>query len=462
MPTPVDLETLENDPEPSWEILDRLLDQADDEALRAYLEELPLGELAFAVSHLTEEDQLAMLERLPPELAAQVLDEVPYIQVTEWLDDLKPESAAAILEELPSDEQADLIGDLEEEDAEAILDELEPEQAESLRELVRYDDEEAGGLMITEFLAYPAWYTVQNVVEDLRENAEEYNRYPSQYLFVVDDQKRLSGVMRMRDLLLKPMTARLDSFMDEDAHYVNHHDGMEVLDDFFDRFPLLGVPVLNQQQHLLGIVIRSDFMEAWGERQDEEYMRSQGVMEEELRSMPLFRRMRGRLPWLTANIFLSIVAASVIAMNQEILAELIALAVFLPIVSGVSGNAGFQAVAVSMRELSLGVVRPEEVGRVVLKEMGLGLANGLILGLVLSGLAWFWQGNLWLGLVVGTAMAVNTMFSALLGGSMPLILKKMKLDPAVASGPILTTLTDMAGFFLVLSLAAFLMTRLAS
>lgn len=414
MSTPAEMESFAQDPTPSWEILDRLVDHPDDAALQEYLEELPLGELAFAVSHLSEEDQVAMLERLPPDLAAQVVDEMPLVQVTDWLDDLKPESAAAILEELPSDEQADLIGDLEEEDAEAILEELEPEQAESLRELARYDDEEAGGLMITEFLAYPAWYTVGNVVEDLRENAEEYSRYPSQYLFVVDDQKRLSGVMRMRDLLLNPMSRRLDVFMQADPHVVNHHAGMEELDDFFDRFPLLGVPVVDQRHQLLGLVIRSDFMEAWGERQDEDYLKSQGVMEEELRSMPLFRRMRGRLAWLTVNIVLSILAASVIALKQDILAELIALAVFLPIVSGVSGNAGFQAVAVSMRELSLGVVRPEELGRVIVKEVGLGVVNGLVLGLVLSGLAWFWQQNLWLGAVVGTAMAVNTTFSAVL------------------------------------------------
>jgi magnesium transporter len=460
MPTSSDFSFLEDTSEKTWEVLDRLVDETNDAALQAYLEELPLGELVFAVSHLSEEDQLAMLERLPPDLAAQVLDEVPYIQATEWLDDLKPESAAAILEELPSDEQADFIGDLEEEDAEAILGEFTPDQARSLRELALYDDEEAGGLMITEFLAYPAWYTVQNVVDDLRAQLEAYSKFPSQYLFVTDEANRLVGVLRMRDLLLSPVSTRLQDMMISDPHSVNHHDDMEVLDDFFDRFPLLGVPVVDNEHKLLGIVIRSDFMEAWGERSDEDYLKSQGVMEEELRSMPLFRRVRGRLAWLTANIFLSIVAASVIAINQDILSSLIALAVFLPIVSGVSGNAGFQAVAVSMRELSMGVVRPEEIGRVMLKESILGLVNGIVLGTVLTLIAWVWKDNLLLGAVVGTAMAVNTIFSAILGGSMPLILKKMKLDPAVASGPILTTLTDMAGFFLVLSLASLFMEKL--
>jgi magnesium transporter len=461
MPTPSDLFYPEDEQEKTWEVLDRLVDQPSDEALREYLEDLPLGELAFAVSHLSEEDQLSMLERLPPDLAKQVLDEVPYIQAAEWLDDLDPAAAAAILEELPSDEQADLIGDLEQEDAEAILKALEPEQAKSLRELASYDDKEAGGLMITETLAYPDHYTVQDVIDDVRSHGEEYAHYPSQYLFVTDADRRLTGVLKFRDLLLTRGEVRLQAIMIREPLFVNHHDHMEVLDDFFDRFPLLGVPVVDNDHRLLGVVVRADFMEAWGERSEEDYMKSQGLMEEELRSMPLFRRVRGRLAWLTANIFLSIVAASVIALNQDILSSLIALAVFLPIVSGVSGNAGFQAVAVSMRELSLGVVRPEEVGRVMLKEILLGFVNGIILGLVLTGLAWVWKENLWLGGVVGAAMALNTMFSAVLGGCMPLILKRAKLDPAVASGPILTTLTDMAGFFLVLTLASLFMERLA-
>jgi len=460
MPTPDDMPTAADPHEKAWEVLDRLVDQTDDAALQTFLEELPLGELAFVVSHLTEEDQIAMLERLPPELAAQVLDEVPHIQAAELLDDLNPRLAAAIIGELPSDEQADFIGDLESEDAEAILEELTPDQAKTLRELARYDDEEAGGLMITEYLSYPAWYSTQDVVEDIRAQAEAYARYSAQYLFVVDRRGRLTGVVRLRDLLLSPRKATLETVMITEPHWVDHHATLEDLDDFFDRFPLVAVPVVDDQRRLLGVVTRSDFMEAWSERSDEDYMRSQGVMEEELRSMPLWRRMRGRLAWLTVNIFLSILAASVIAMHEETLAAVISLAVFLPIVSGVSGNAGFQAVAVSMRELSLGVVRPEEIMRVMRKEISVGILNGLVLGLVLSGLGWVWKENIWLGAVVGGAMAINTLFSATLGGCMPLLLKKLRLDPAVASGPILTTLTDMAGFFLVLSLAASVLEKL--
>jgi magnesium transporter len=207
-------------------------------------------------------------------------------------------------------------------------------------------------------------------------------------------------------------------------------------------------------------VTRSDFQEAWSEQAEEDFLKSQGLMEEELRSMPLWRRAKGRLIWLGANVFLNAIAASVIAMHQDTLSAVIALAVFLPIVSDMSGNAGFQAAAVSMRELALGVVRPEELWRVFCKEVSVGLLNGLVLGLLLGGLAWAWKGNPWLGLVAGGAMALNTVISVVIGGTMPLILRKFNKDPALASGPILTTLTDMAGFFLVLTFAAALLEKI--
>ena len=170
--------------------------------------------------------------------------------------------------------------------------------------------------------------------------------------------------------------------------------------------------------------------------------------------MPLAVRARRRLAWLSVNIFLNVIAASVIAVYQETLAQVIALAVFLPIISDMSGCSGNQAVAVSMRELSLGLVRPSELMRVWLKEVSVGLINGLALGLLIAAVAFLWKGNPFLGLVVGTAMMVNTVVAVSLGGTLPLFMRRLGMDPALASGPILTTVTDMCGFFLVLSMAA--------
>ena len=173
--------------------------------------------------------------------------------------------------------------------------------------------------------------------------------------------------------------------------------------------------------------------------------------------MPLRIRSRRRLAWLSVNIVLNIIAASVISAYEQTLAAVIAIAVFLPMVSDMSGCSGNQAVAVTMRELSLGLVRPVDAFRVWWKEGSVGLINGIVLGILIGLVAWIWKGNAYLGLVIGLALALNTLIAVSIGGVVPLLLKQLGQDPAIASGPLLTTVTDMAGFFLVLSLATFFM-----
>jgi len=191
------------------------------------------------------------------------------------------------------------------------------------------------------------------------------------------------------------------------------------------------------------------------------YREAQGIIGgEELRSMPLLLRARRRLSWLSVNIVLNIIAASVIALHQDTLEAVIALAVFLPIISDMSGCSGNQAVGVSMRELTLGLVRPTELWRTLMKEVSVGLINGFVLGVLIGGVALVWQGNIYLGLVVGSALMLNTIVAVAIGGSVPLVLKRFKTDPAIASGPILTTITDMCGFFIVLNFASLMLSRL--
>ena len=193
---------------------------------------------------------------------------------------------------------------------------------------------------------------------------------------------------------------------------------------------------------------------------DEPSLRRGIVGGEELRTMPLLQRSRRRLAWLSVNIVLNILAASVIAFYQDILAAVIALAVFLPIISDMSGCSGNQAVAVTLRELSLGLLRPSELRRVWLKEVAVGWINGIALGALIAGVGWLWQGNPVLGLVMGAAMMLNTVVAVSIGGTVPLLLRRWGVDPALASGPILTTITDMCGFFLLLSIAAAVLSSL--
>ena len=214
-------------------------------------------------------------------------------------------------------------------------------------------------------------------------------------------------------------------------------------------------------ERLVGVVLPSAIDEAVNKQKTKTFLRLSGIIGgEEFRTMPLLLRSGRRLSWLSMNIVLNIIAASVIALYQDTLAAAITLAVFLPMVSDMSGCSGNQAVAVSMRELSLGLVRPGELLWVLAKEAKVGVINGLILGLILCGVALVWKGNPWLGLVVGSALAANTLVSVTLGGILPLVLKRFKLDPALVSSPLLTTVTDMCGFFFVLSFASLMLPKL--
>jgi magnesium transporter len=427
----------------------------DYESIDGLIQQVAMDDRSRFISRLKPHLQQKLLERLGTEAAADFLHLLPEVQAVELLEEITPEAAAHILEWLPKDEQADLVGELDGQTANAILSEMDDTRsADIVRTLAGYEDDEAGGIMVAEFLSFSKDDTVGNVVDHLRQNAAQYGDFDVQYAYVVGPKGRLVGVLRMRDLLLNESSVRLEKLMITNPISTNHLSPLEVLHELFESHNFIGVPVVDDEGVLVGVARRGDMEEAIGDRNASDYLKTQGIISEELRTMPVGLRSRRRLSWLSINILLNIAAASVIAFYQETLAQVIALAVFLPIISDMSGCSGNQAVAVSMRELSLGLVGPKEVMRVWGKEISVGLINGVALGLLIAIVAFLWQGNPWLGGVVGIAMMLNTMIAVSLGGTLPLIMRRLNLDPALASGPILTTVTDMCGFFLVLSLAS--------
>ncbi|WP_235934735.1 magnesium transporter [Candidatus Laterigemmans baculatus] len=450
----------ETDEQP-WEMLNELAEAGEAESLEKFLDTLPPGEQAHSLSRLSEDQQCQVFETLRPDDAADLLSRLPDAQAVGLIQHLPPETAARIVEEMPSDEQADLIGGLEEEQAEAILDRMDPLEAAAARSLVRYEDDTAGGLMITEFLQFSETATAGQVIDDLAAGAETYRDFDVQYAYICDRLGRLTGVLRLRDLLLAGRSRPVREIMIHEPLSVPHDTSLDDLVELLDQHHFLGVPVTDHSGRFLGVVRRTAVDEAWGARHEADYMKSQGIPSgEELRSMPLAVRARGRLAWLSVNIVLNIGAASVIANFQDTLSSVLALTVFLPMISDMSGCSGNQAVAVSMRELSLGLVVPSETMRVWLKEVSLGLINGSVLGTLVGVGGWLWQDNFYLGLVVGAALAMNTIVAVSLGGIVPLLLRRFGFDPAVASGPLLTTVTDMCGFSLVFGLATLFLAQL--
>jgi magnesium transporter len=446
-------ETLED-----WARLRELL-EAESAAsdIEKFLDSLPAAEVLPAVFHLRTDDQRKLLALISAERAAHIVEELPEGYAADLMELMPVADVAPIVGEMASDDRVDVLGEFSVPDAEAILEQLDVEDAEEIRRLSSYDADTAGGLMMTEFASFPMGATIREVLSGLTDREGEYEFLTVHYVYVVVKRHKLKGVIRIRDLIFTDWDQKIGSIA-APATTVRPDTSLDELWDFFDEHDFAAVPVVDERQNLLGIVRRRAVLEAVAEQSEADRLKAAGIIGgDELRSMPITVRSRRRLSWLSVNILLNIVAASVIAFYEDTLSALIALAVFLPIVSDMSGCSGNQAVAVSMRELTLGAASPRDVVRVWGKEVSVGLINGLALGTLLGLAAWAWKGNPFLGAVVGLALAINTVVAVSIGGTVPLVLKRFGVDPAVASGPLLTTITDMCGFFLVLSLASMAM-----
>ncbi len=441
--------------------LDDMARAGDRKSVERALAKLSPSESVRALLLLERDQQVRLLELLNPEDAADIVEDVPDEKAAELVEQLDAGRAAHILEEMDSADTADIINELDDADAENILGLMDPKDAADVRQLSKYKADTAGGLMSTEAFAFRKTDTVGAVLRRAISEDEEFERYRGQHPYVIDGRNRLAGVVSLRVLLATKRSSSLGDVMSR-AISVTTDVELGDLEDLFDDHPFLGIPVVGRGRRLVGVVSRHAVAEASLHRAESDALKSQGIIGDELRSLPTLLRAKRRLSWLSVNIVLNIMAASVIALYEDTLTAVIALAVFLPIVSDMSGCTGNQAVAVSLRELALGITRPTDVLRVWLKEISVGAINGMALGILLGAAAWAWKGNIWIGVVVAVALALNTLIAVSVGGLVPLILKRFDVDPAIASGPMLTTITDMCGFFLVLSLASSMMPLLLS
>lgn len=448
--------TIELDERDRAHLLLSAVEASDSEKIAEILDPLPFSEALREVLLLPPMERDTVLRIIPATLAAQLIGEAPNDMAVELVERLDPDRAATILEELSSDVKADVIGELDEIGAEAILSEMDEKDAADVRRLATYEDGTAGGLMVSEIFRFNVNDTVGKVLRDVASGEDDFERYRGQHPYITEDNGRLVGVVSLRSLLTAKRSEKLSAIMVEPIA-VPAEMLLEDLEDLFDEHPFLGIPVAASDGLLLGVVSRTAVADATLERAETESLKRQGVVGDELRSMPLWLRSRRRLAWLSTNIVLNIIAASVISAYEQTLAAVIALAVFLPMVSDMSGCSGNQAVGVTMRELSLGLVKPIDAFRVWMKEISVGVINGIALGIMIGLVAWVWKDNPALGLVIGAALALNTILAVPIGGVVPLLLKRIGQDPAAASGPLLTTITDMAGFFFVLSFATLMM-----
>ncbi|MBX3357260.1 MAG: magnesium transporter [Phycisphaeraceae bacterium] len=396
-----------------------------------------------------------LVSLLSDEKASELLSWLPAEQATAVLEQLPVPVAARVLRGLPSDERADLLA--------SVPDQARSEIQESLPELIRddaarllkYAPDTAGGLMETEVLAFPASTKISEVIRDVRANQMRYSTIGVQYLYVLDDERRLLGVAPIRDLLLAPEESRLDALLRGEPATVRDTATMQEVDDLFAEYGYQGLPVVDERGVLLGVVSRADVTEAEHHQSEERYRVSQGIVGgEELRSMPVLLRLRRRTAWLGVNLVLCLGGAAVIALNQGTIAKALVVVAVLPIISATSGNAAIQAAAVSIRELTLGIIDPSAWRRVLAREVLLAILMSLPLGLAVAILARLGGADGAVGAAVGVAMAGNSLVAVGLGALCPLALRRLGVDPALASGPIITTLADVTGFTMTLGLVS--------
>ena len=394
-----------------------------------FIEMSDSADLHSFISYLSKKNTIKLFSTIPEETAAQLLCNALDSHLTEYvLLKLNLNKAAKILKYVPSDIQVDIFRALNPKVVNKIIQHFDPVMREEVKRLIKYEDDTAGGLMIREYLEYYSHQTTDDIREDLEKNAKTYKKYDIQYTYIVDKQKRLLGVIPLRELFFSSKQTPLINIVYKNVVAIPIDNNAEQVRDYFNDHSYLAFPVVDTNNRLLG-VIKRDSVEHFLKRETEqEFLKLTGIMGgEETHSMPIPLRSAKRLSWLSINILLNFMAASVIIIYQDTLAQAITLAVFLPIISDMSGCSGNQSVAVTLRELALGWLQPKEIFRVLFKESILGIMNGIVLGFIIAVIAFFWKENIYLGLVVGSALACNTVIAVCLGSSIPILLKLLKL-----------------------------------
>jgi magnesium transporter len=441
--------------------LRELLEHEDDAGLRAFLDEVPhASDIADLLEELNEEDRAHAVRVLAgdPALAAEALAEMdPDEHPEDSLAGLENEQIAAVVAEMSDDDAADLIGEMDPEDQARVLAALPVEDAGEIRDLMRYPEDSAGGIMTTELVAIPVGLTAAEATEEVRRQALEQELEELYVVFVVDRRRVLQGFLPLARLVSASPAAQVTDLLEEVPATVLPETDREEVARMVSRYNLTVVAVVDGAGRLLGGVTFDDVLDVMEEENTRDILGLGGTSQaEELRG-GWQDAVRSRLPWLCVNLLTASSAAAIIYAFEDVVANVALLAVCMPVIAGMGGNSGTQALAVTVRRLALtpGTKRPWSV---LFKELLVGATNGLATGLVLAGatylLARYEGANTQLALVVLMAMWGNLAVGSFAGAFVPTMLERLGIDPAIASSIFVTAFTDMFGFFLLLGLAS--------
>ena len=425
-------------------------------AASARLEEEHPADAADILMALNESQRLALVDRLEPERMAAVFNYLDSEDAADIVIMLDPTTAASTLDESDPDVAADVLGELTPEMAAVVLERME--EGQRVAPLLLQPAESAGGVMTPEVLVLDVDQTVEETLAYLR--AAQPPSGLILYLFVVDSEKRLLGVVSLRDIVVAPLDAKLETIMDRDVISVRAGTDQEEAARLIRHYDLMGLPVVDEEKHLLGTITFDDAADVLDEEATEDIFRQAGMSSDEQLQGPFMETVRRRSPWLLLNLFTAFLSAYVVHYFAPTIGQLTALAVFMPVIAGHGGNTGTQVVTLVIRSLSLGELHPRDTESVLVKEVAFGLAHGLVAGAISAAIAFLLIGNPWLGLVVAAAMMGNVLLAVIIGALLPMLLRAVHLDPALMSSIFLTTITDVGGFIMLLGLAAAMMPRL--
>lgn len=432
-------------------------------AIRAAIRAEDPKALVALAGDLYEADLGDVIEALDPEerprLVALMGADFDYAALTEIEDAVREE----LLEEIPNEQIAEGVRDLDSDDAVYILEDLEPEDKKevlaklpaiervALERSLDYPEDSAGRLMQTDFIAAPPFWTVGQMIDHLRESQDLPDEFYE--IFVIDPAGRITGHVSLNRLLRTKRPQKLEKIMDEADHVALATDDQADVADLFKRYNLVSIPVVDEGQRLVGVLTFDDIVDVIDEEADAEIRALGGVKSDEELSDSVFATARARFSWLFVNLLTAVLASAVIDVFKGSLEKMVALAVLMPIVASQGGNAGTQTMTIAVRALATRAITGANAPRVVLREVMVGLMNGVAFAALMGCIAAFWFSNAQLGLVMGIAIIVNLFAAGLAGVLIPLTLEKAGVDPAVASGTFVTTVTDIVGFFAFLGVA---------
>ena len=415
------------------------------------------GDISDVMADLTDRERTSVFSVLmnrDRKLAAETINALGLERAMEIVKVLPSKEISELLEELETDDAATFIAALPEELAQEVLERMRVEESTEVQGLLQHPEETAGRMMTPNVFALHEDLSISEAIHTIQTTQDLEMVF---YLYLVDSRNHLVGVVSLRQLLTVPPSTPLKKIISTDVISVFTDTDQEEVARQVALYDLLAIPVVDHENKLVGVITVDDVIDVIKEEATEDILHLAGVEADDHVSTPAWLSARRRLPWLVVNLATAFLAATVVAMYEPTIARFSYLAVFLPVVAGMGGNSGTQTLTVTVRALALGEISWETSRASLLKEILVGAINGVVIGILAGLAAYLWKGNFILGLVLGTAMIINMFVAGLTGTVVPLLLRKINVDPAIASGIILTTFTDVVGFLSFLGLGAFLL-----